>query len=173
MCNAGFGWRQECAACFYSCLCLFSKEFVNLGYAFGFLCLVRLVHSCAWAKNFLAQSFSFNRPVRLASAGRALKPRAKPTAWDEVCTARMSASASWRRLFTRPSRISQADGHITSNAWHSRAPFKNQKQSRVNYITVRMVPIAIGTEQSLTSIRSLKPPDQRCKGMCAMARWDG
>ena len=27
--------------------------------------------------------------------------------------------------------------------------------------------------KSLTSIRSLKPPDQRSKGMCAMARWDG
>jgi len=28
-----------------------------------------------------------------------------------------------------------------------------------------------GTYQNL--IRSLKPPDQRSKGMCAMARWDG
>ena len=27
--------------------------------------------------------------------------------------------------------------------------------------------------KALTSIRSLKPPDQRSKGMCAMARWDG
>jgi hypothetical protein len=28
-------------------------------------------------------------------------------------------------------------------------------------------------EQSESSIRSLKRPDQRSKGMCAMARWDG
>ena len=37
-----------------------------------------------------------------------------------------------------------------------------------NYITVRW-----HVRKSCTSIRSLKPPDQRSKGMSAMARWDG
>jgi hypothetical protein len=101
--------------------------------------------SCALAKNFLAQSSSFNRPARLESAGRALKPRAKPTAWDEVCTARMSASASWRRLFTH---------NVKCVAFTS--TFKNQTQMRVNYITVRLASAA-----NESSIRSCKPPDQR------------
>ena len=39
-----------------------------------------------WAKTFLLNLYRLNRPVRLASAGWALK--------DEVCTARMSAALS-------------------------------------------------------------------------------
>jgi transposase len=38
-----------------------------------------------------------------------------------------------------------------------------------NYITVRWHV----RKQTRTSKRSLKPPDLRCKGICAMARWDG
>jgi len=44
-----------------------------------------------------------------------------------------------------------------------------------NYITLptgRQAVRLACAEQTPTSIRSLKPPDQRSKGMCAMARWD-
>ena len=68
MCNAGFGWRQA----------FVRPALLMLGAAGAFMRVGKKL-SCS-------NLYRLNRPVRLASAGRALK--------DEVCMARMSAALS-------------------------------------------------------------------------------